>query len=210
MRYPYHFLVFSSNLILLSTFHRHYQQQDRYRDIMPSYHRVASNESDHENADSNSSSDNSFPHHHRSASATTTTSQRRTLAERFSDKLIAAAWVAVAVVVAYFTSTWHVLTASDSPANHVLLQLTAVCVGINTVLFLYLLLYLPYIKGLTDSSAWDVYCPRVIPTATAVGVLCGLLLIRATWPVWGFLSPLVLGIEGLGVLYSLHFVPWPF
>ena len=179
---------------------------------MPSYHRVASNESsasEHDVADNNNN--NNSIHSQTTTTTTTTRIQRRTLAERFSDKLFAAAWVSVAAAVAYWANVWHVLTApADSPANHALLQLAAICVGINTVLFLYLIVYLPYIKGLTDSSAWDVYCPRVIPTATAVGVLCSLLLIRATWPVWGFLAPLVLGIEGLGVLFSLHFVPWPF
>jgi len=34
-----------------------------------------------------------------------------------------------------------------------------------------------------------------------------LLLLRAVWPVWGFLAPLILSVEGLGLLFALHFVP---
>jgi hypothetical protein len=90
--------------------------------------------------------------------------------------------------------------------NH-LLQLVAVGVGIQTVLTFYLTVYLPYGKGLTDSSAWSVYCPRVIPVLTAVSVITFLILVRAVWPVWGLLAPLILSVEGLGLLFALQFVP---
>ena len=139
----------------------------------------------------------------------------RTVSERITDKLIAAAWVLIAVVVAYSSNFWNVVLlvpdeSSRRPAaNRALLQLAAIGLGTNTVLVLYLTVYLPVVKGLSDSSAWDVYCPRVIPTSTALSLLCALLLIRATWPVWGFLAPLILGVEGLGFLFALHFVPWP-
>jgi hypothetical protein len=39
---------------------------------------------------------------------------------------------------------------------------------------------------------------------------CGHRLIRGLWPVWGFLTPLIIVIEFLGFMFSLHFVPWPF
>lgn len=131
----------------------------------------------------------------------------RSPADRMADKAIALAWVLVAWLVAKWTRFFHVLLA-DERANRPLLQVAALSFGINTVLLLYLTVYLPKIKGLTDSSAWEVYCPRVVPTMTFVGVVTGLLLIRATWPVWGFLAPLVLGVEFLGLLFGLHFVPW--
>lgn len=142
-------------------------------------------------------------------SSTIRRNERRSLSERLTDKFFALVWIFLAVVVAYTSDFFNVLLAFPK-ANRGLLQLAAVCVGINTILFLYLTIYLPYVKGLTDSSAWDVYCPRIIPTVTALSVLCGILLIRATWPVWGFLAPLVLGVEALGCLFALHFVPWPF
>lgn len=43
----------------------------------------------------------------------------------------------------------------------------------------------------------------------ATGIACGLLLIRATWPAWGFLAPLILGVQAFGALFALHFVPLP-
>jgi len=130
----------------------------------------------------------------------------RTLAERLADKAWAAAWVVTAAATAYWTDTRRVLL-GGSDAVSFLLQLVAVGVGVQTVLVLYLTVYLPYGKGLTDSSAWSVYCPRVIPVLTATAVVSCLLLLRAVWPVWGFLAPLILSVEGLGLLFALHFVP---
>ena len=121
--------------------------------------------------------------------------------------LSTAAWVTLAVLVARWTHLVPILLSSDR-VNRPLLHLAAVCLGINTVLLLYLTVYLPKVVKLSDSSAWDVYCPRVVPTMTFVGIVCAILLIRATWPVWGFLAPLILGTQAMGALFCLQFVPW--
>jgi hypothetical protein len=143
-----------------------------------------------------------------SGSSHSSTPPRRSLSERITDKIVAAVWVAVAIIIAYLTNTFQVLlNPAESGSNRLLLQLSAVGFGINTVLLLYLIVYLPYVKKLNDSSAWEVYCPNIIPVMTFTGFIVGVLLIRATWPVWGFLSPLILGIEAFGCLFSLHFIP---
>jgi hypothetical protein len=36
----------------------------------------------------------------------------------------------------------------------------------------YLTVWLPYVQRITLS--WNVYCPRAIPTATAIGLVCAL------------------------------------
>jgi hypothetical protein len=145
-------------------------------------------------------------------SVTTATAARQTnrsLGEKFQDKAIALAWVLTAVIIGWWSSTWQVVRhPTQAGANVTLLQIVALLLGINTVFLTYLTIYLPRWKGLTDSSAWDVYCPAVIPTMTAVGVTAFCLAIRATWPVWGFLSPLILSVQCLGVLFALHFVPY--
>ena len=56
---------------------------------------------------------------------------------------------------------------------------------------------------------WNVYCPRVIPTMTVLGLTCGFSLIRGLWPVWGLLTPLILGLVAMACLMSLHFIPIP-
>ena len=108
--------------------------------------------------------------------------------------------------MAYWTSFFSTLFYSEE-ANRTLLKGAFLCIGLNTVLTGYLLVYLPHVKKLRDSSAWSVYCPRVIPIMILSGVICALLLIRGTWPVWGFFAPLVLGVEAMGFLFSTHFVP---
>jgi hypothetical protein len=40
----------------------------------------------------------------------------------------------------------------------------------NGVIMVYLTLWLPLVKKVT--MPWNVYCPRAIPAATALGVLC--------------------------------------
>ena len=119
----------------------------------------------------------------------------------------AVVWVITAVVVAKLSNTPRVLL-SDERVIRPLLHAALVLMAINTLLVLYLAIYLPRIKGIKDSSAWDVYCPRVIPSMTMFGVVAAIWLIRCTWPVWGFLAPLILGTEFMGALFSLHFIPW--
>lgn len=111
-----------------------------------------------------------------------------------------------AVVVASWTNFFSTLWSGDQ-ANRTLLRIAALGLGIVASLTLYLAVYLPKVKGLVDSSAWSVYCPRVIPTMAAVGVTTYLIFLRATWPVWGFLAPLISGTQFMGLLMSLHFVP---
>ena len=174
----------------------------------PNYRRVAVNEGETIFAGGGEQDSTAAAPTSSSASTSSLSScTSRTMPERLVDKAIAAAWVLTASFVAFWTDTPHVLFSAESSAVHLLLQLVAVGVGIQTVLTLYLTVYLPYGKGLTDSSAWSVYCPRVIPVLTAVSVVTFLILVRAVWPVWGFLAPLILSVQGLGLLFALQFVP---
>jgi hypothetical protein len=121
--------------------------------------------------------------------------------------LFAVIWEILAGCVAKMTRLPQVILSGERVVKP-LLYMSFILLGLNTVLLLYLTIYLPRIKGITDSSAWDVYCRHVVPTMTIFGILTGLLLIRSIWPVWGFLSPLILAVEIFGCLYALHFVPW--
>lgn len=116
-------------------------------------------------------------------------------------------WLTTAVLVERWTSFFHVLVSSQQ-VNRPVLHIAVACLAINTVLLLYLTVYLPKVVKLTDSSAWEVYCPKVIPSMGLFGVVSAILLIRATYPVWGFLAPLILGIEAMGVLFATQLLPW--
>lgn len=134
--------------------------------------------------------------------------RNRNVKQRVNDKIAALVWITAAALLAWMAGVQDVLFSPNSKAVRPLMRLVFICFGINTVFLLYLVLYLPKVKGLVDSSAWDVYCPRVVPSMTLVGVLATILLIRACWPVWGFLTPLILGVEALGAIHLLHFVPF--
>jgi hypothetical protein len=113
----------------------------------------------------------------------------------------------LAVIVTRWSSFFSVIWSSEE-ANRFLLRIAALGFGIVTSLVLYLTVYLPRVKGLkADSAAWGVYCPKVIPTVTAGAILTFLIALRGTWPVWGYLSPLIYGTQLMGAVMSLHFVP---
>jgi len=132
---------------------------------------------------------------------------RRTVSEKMQDKLEAFLWVMVASIVTSYS--WNTILSSENKVNTILLQLAILLIVMNVTLLAYLLIYLPRCKGLTDSSAWPVYCPRVVPSMIVLAIVSFLLFVRATWPVWGFLAPLILAVQALGAIYALQFVPWP-
>jgi hypothetical protein len=87
------------------------------------------------------------------------------------------------------------------------LNIAVVALVANFCIILYLTLWLPLVQKIT--IPWDIYCPRMIPAATFLGVLSYACLIIAFWPVWGFLSPLFISIFFLGAIFGTHFIPWP-
>jgi len=132
--------------------------------------------------------------------------RRAELVDKINTKIHALFWVISSGSVMYYTDFLRVLF-EDRRVNRPYFNLSLVCFGINCCLMFYLTIWLPYIKKITLS--WNVYCPRVIPTMTIVGILCGFLAIVSLWPVWGFLTPFILGLTFLGMFFALHFIPWP-
>mmetsp|Transcript_16233 Transcript_16233/g.18809 ORF Transcript_16233/g.18809 Transcript_16233/m.18809 type:complete len:173 (-) Transcript_16233:257-775(-) len=134
---------------------------------------------------------------------------QKTISQKISEKLHAIFFISLAYFTINYTDTISILFTSQTIIRP-LLYIAITQITINTILLLYLTIYLSKIKGLKDSSAWQVYCPRIIPIITFNGVLCGCLLIRCFWPVWGFCTPFILGVEFFGLIFVSHFVPWIF
>jgi hypothetical protein len=116
------------------------------------------------------------------------------------------AWVGLAITVARWTSFYSTLWSSPM-ANRTLLWLCSIGALSIVGMIAYLTIYLPRFKGLNDSTAWSVYCPKVLPIMALVAVVSCLLFLRATWPVWGFLAPLISGTQLMGMIMVLHFIP---
>jgi len=156
-----------------------------------------------------------------SASTNATTS---TISEQLYDKLHAIFFISLSYVTIKYTDTISILLTSADIIRP-LLYISIALITVNTILLSYLSIYIPKIKGIkvdehnnnkngvvgggkTNSDLWQVYCPRVIPIMTLNGVLCGIFLMRCFWPVWGFLTPFILGVEFFGLLFVTHFIPW--
>ncbi|KAJ8606276.1 hypothetical protein CTAYLR_010319, partial [Chrysophaeum taylorii] len=156
--------------------------------------------------------------------------KRSEAAEHIATKIQALAWVAAGGFVMYQTDLPNVMM-RDPNVNRVWFNIAAACFAMNCVLCFYLAVWLPYVQRI--HIEWSVYCPRVIPTMTIVGVMCSFSfdpasylpsessgveclvfffccrLIRGLWPVWGLLTPLILALTFMACIMSLHFIPWP-
>lgn len=161
--------------------------------------------------------------------ASSSSSSSLSIQQKLSNKLHALFFIYLSYTTIKYTNTITIIFTSNDIIRP-LLYFAIVLLTINTILFLYLGIYLPKIKGLdvnklyqnmnlnnnngggvlmkTNSELWSVYCPRVIPIMTFNGLICSCVLIRCFWPVWGFLTPFVLGIEFFGLLFVSHFIPW--
>lgn len=174
---------------------------------MVTYRRVSTDDAGSSNRARGQSSDDETT----SSPSTTVRSQ----SERISDKLHALAWVVVAYAISSYTRLFHTVF-TDERIIRPIFHISIVLFSINIVLTLYLTVYLPFKFPVTPThktpasspAFWEVYCPRVVPTMTACGIIGSFLLVRACYPVWGFLAPFILGVVALGMFFSLHFIPW--
>ena len=124
-------------------------------------------------------------------------------------------WVVVAYAIIVYTKLFHTIMTDERILRNILYAATTLFT-INGVLIVYLTVYLPFkfptsnIHKVKASSPefWSAYCPNAIPIMTVCGILGSFLLVRACYPVWGFLTPLILGVVALGAFFSLHFIPW--
>jgi hypothetical protein len=122
---------------------------------------------------------------------------------RFAAKAV---WIVGAYLISKWTNFYTVLWTSDE-VNRMLLKISFAGFAIVVALLMYLMIYLPKVKGLNDPSAWNVYCPNVIPGMGITMVVTFLILIRALWPLWGFLAPFYAGTQVMGWMMATHFVP---
>ena len=126
--------------------------------------------------------------------------------ERIQSKVNAALWVGLAGAAIYYVDFFNVAF-HDERVKRTPLNVCIVCLTINLSLGLYLSVYLPYFEKIRDHKMWDIHCPNVIPTITFCGILTLILGNVAFWPVWGFLTPLLIFLLMMGVLLVGHFIP---
>jgi hypothetical protein len=154
------------------------------------------------------------PQNEDNAARSSSSNAQQSRSERISIKLHALLWVIVAYALASYTQLFHTLLTDDRILRPSL-YISLFAYALNIILMIYLTIYLPYKfptsdKYITHASSpqfWNAYCPNVIPIITASSVLGSAFLCRACFPIWGFFTPLLLGVVGLGIFFSLHFIP---
>mmetsp|Transcript_24758 Transcript_24758/g.55768 ORF Transcript_24758/g.55768 Transcript_24758/m.55768 type:complete len:170 (+) Transcript_24758:145-654(+) len=140
--------------------------------------------------------------------------RRAELVERISSKVQALFWVAGSIAAIYFTDLIRVLF-EDKRINRLFLNVAIVCLAVNTVIMIYLTAWVPYQERLLSRKLgkpkkldWEVYCPRMIPTMTAFALVFFIAMTKAMWPVFGFLTPLILLLLFMGFVFTTHFIPY--
>ncbi|ORX92308.1 hypothetical protein K493DRAFT_408899 [Basidiobolus meristosporus CBS 931.73] len=73
--------------------------------------------------------------------------------------------------------------------------------GLSVLIFVYVAVYLPYIAGTpVDMKNWRITIPRHVQASTFSGVVSYFSFTIACWPIWGFMSPLIVFVEAIGFL----------
>ena len=156
--------------------------------------------------------------------------------DRIATKIHAAFWVALAVIVTYYGGVVDVAL-TPAKSNIYFLVVGAGASGVVFAIFMYLVVYLPYIARI--NVEWSVYAPPAIPTATGAGVVASLWcvalvltscvavneppqtspharsaiyplprsFVAGIWPTYGLLSPLVIFSLFMGLVMVTHFIP---
>lgn len=129
---------------------------------------------------------------------------REERAEYYSTKMHAAIWVIAAGFAGYYSDFINVCAKSKT-VNRFWFNLGLFFFTVATVLVLYMAIWVPRVMKVK----WDpeVYNPRMLPITGAACFLCGLFLICGLWPVYGFLTPGLLGLLWMGAIMSAHFLP---
>ena len=135
-------------------------------------------------------------------------SRRKELVENHFNKIQAFLWVLTSFLICYYTDFFRILV-EDSRVNRFWFNIGLVCLGIDVVIFIYISYILPCFtpKVLGKDLDWNISSPRAIPIATGLGVLMGFSFIFGLWPVFGLLTPFIIGINFLAFIMSMHFVP---
>ncbi|XP_078598923.1 transmembrane protein 128-like [Branchiostoma floridae x Branchiostoma japonicum] len=114
-------------------------------------------------------------------------------------------WLVASMAVFYYTDIAVALRV-DPRINWLWLLPGAVLVGLNVVIGGFLIVWLSWIKGVSTDE-WEKLYPSAIPTATASFIIGGLCCMMGLWPVWGFLTPIILFTLFMGVVMVISLFP---
>ena len=111
--------------------------------------------------------------------------------ENWGNKAHSVFWILAAVYVLYQTNFFYVAWTSAASSTF-FLGSTCVLLGLFGALVVYGSFFLP-----TDEDV-EVVSPSLLPMASAVGGLLFLSSLAAFWPIWGWLTPVIMTVLHFG------------
>lgn len=128
--------------------------------------------------------------------------------KRVRQKMEAFLWVSAMSALLYYgdgNRNFFSMLLKNTRLNRFYLNITYVLLGLNTSIFLFLNVWLNWIKG--NTLEWEVAAPWSIPAATLTGLATAVTIMVALWPVYSWLTPVVQFTLFMGMLLSGHFYP---
>ncbi|TNV75939.1 hypothetical protein FGO68_gene13910 [Halteria grandinella] len=124
-----------------------------------------------------------------------------------NDRGQALCWLLFAAFIVYKTNFFRELW--ENPHRVMFFfDLSLIGFGINISVMLYMTVYLPLVRGVPGESLdLEKECPQLIPVITICGIVSFFCMIFALWPIWGFLTPIIMFILFMGATMSMIFLP---
>ncbi|XP_072042050.1 transmembrane protein 128-like [Amphiura filiformis] len=112
-------------------------------------------------------------------------------------------WILATFAIFYYTDFIDAIKV-DPRVNRPWLYSGALLIGVNITIGFYLIVICSWIRKIED---WEIHAPIAIPMATTTFIMGGLCVNIALWPVYGFLTPLMLFTVFMGFVVLVSLLP---
>eukprot|EP00457_Paulinella_chromatophora_P022573 gb/GEZN01025541.1/.p1 GENE.gb/GEZN01025541.1/~~gb/GEZN01025541.1/.p1 ORF type:complete len:163 (+),score=10.03 gb/GEZN01025541.1/:26-514(+) len=131
---------------------------------------------------------------------------RKELMDKTNRYIHALGWVGAAIFVVVYSNIWEILL-QDSRVIRKVLYLGAFSGGTVFSIIIYLTISERCRTGMKLTDDLNKTHPRHIQVAAASSVLCWFCFVIACWPVWKFMTPVIMTVISMGLILSTNFLP---
>jgi len=130
---------------------------------------------------------------------------RKQLMDKISAYIHTIGWCIGAIFIIYYGDVWKVITI-DPRVNTTFLWF-GICelIGLGIVM-LYLALYIPCTEKIRVID-YNKFCPRACQTGAALGFTSYFCFLIASWPVWQYVTPIMLVVLYFAAILFPNFFP---
>ena len=107
-------------------------------------------------------------------------------------------WLIACVIVIYMSEIYTVLL-YDQRIVKLWFNVGAFLIGLTIAIAMFLIVWISCIKKKTTDD-WDKEYPSAVPVATFSFIVGSLCIMKSLWPVWGFITPVILSVLFMGVV----------